>query len=154
MNLTAQQWDLLRSLVINHESTGGAEFYFTQSHTGAGISYAGIEESINSSETDLYQLRNERLVTLVTVSQNIHRGKPTQLGITTVHRSLAVADEPARQTVASDSAFWRNRREEFDSLPPGEYSLRWSTPRATSLAGELLPSQWSWSRFPDESLMA
>jgi hypothetical protein len=41
VNLTDQQWSLLRLLVSNHNANGGGEFYFTRSHTGAGVSYAG-----------------------------------------------------------------------------------------------------------------
>src|SRR5439155_22559899 len=47
---------------------------------------------------------------------------------------------------------WRNRLEEFESLLPGEFSLIWSSRRPASLDGQLLPTQWSWWRFPDECL--
>jgi hypothetical protein len=71
------------------------------------------------------------------VSKTTSRGKPTQTGITTVRQGLAVPVEPAKETIAHDAAFWRNRREEFESLSPGEYSLMWSTGRPTSIDGQL-----------------
>ncbi len=64
---------------------------------------------------------------------------------------------PPEHTVgnkSADSTFWRIRREEFEALPPGEYSLIWSSHLPTSLEGQLLPSQWSWWRCPDGSLRA
>jgi hypothetical protein len=89
VNLTDQQVDLLGVLVSNHESNGGAEFYFTLSTAGGGISYAGgISVPGVFSDTDLHQLQTESLLTLIPVSQNVHRGKPTQLGIITAHRLL------------------------------------------------------------------
>jgi hypothetical protein len=155
VNLTDQQWGLLRVLVSNHESSGGAEFYFASSHSGSGISYAsGAFVNGTYDYTDFYQLRSERLITLIPASRNVYRGKPTQLGITTVRRNFAVVDEHAKQTTDSDSAFWHHRRDEFHSLPPAEYTLVWSNRRPVDLNGRLLPSQWSWLRFPDESLRA
>jgi len=58
------------------------------------------------------------------------------------------------QPMTADPTFWRIRREELETLPPGEYSLIWSTRRPISFADQLLPSQWSWWRFPDDSLRA
>ncbi len=55
---------------------------------------------------------------------------------------------------SAKSTFWRLRREEFEALPPGEYSLIWSSHPPKSLDGQLLPSQWSWLRFSDGSLRA
>ena len=89
MNLTDQQLDLLGVLVSNHESNGGAEFYFTCSTAGGGISYlGGISIPGVFSDTDLYRLQTESLLTLIPVSQNVQRGKPTQAGIITAHRLL------------------------------------------------------------------
>jgi hypothetical protein len=89
-NLTDQQWDLLRVLAAHHEANGGAEFYFVCSVAGCGISYAGgISVPGVYDETDLLQLRNQLLVTLVSASRNVRRGKPTQLGITRVHAILS-----------------------------------------------------------------
>jgi hypothetical protein len=151
-NLTDQQWDLLRVLVSGHESYGGAEFYFGCNVGGCGITYSG-GRSIPGvyDETDLLQLRRERFVNITRPQRNLHRGKPTQLGIATLRRHLV---EPAKQAIAADSEFWRKRREELESLPSGEYSLIWSTCPPVSLDGKLLPSQWSWWRFPDVSIRA
>jgi hypothetical protein len=136
VNLTNDQWDLLRSLVLSHESAGGAEFHFTQSHTGAGISYTGIQGSINCSETDLHQLRSERLITLIRVSSNVHRGKPTQLGITMARRDSTVFEnsfEPANGTGEWADPFRANAEVAMAKLPELSerseriFSLRWST---------------------------
>jgi hypothetical protein len=52
------------------------------------------------------------------------------------------------------SAFWRKLRKDFERLQPAPFSLIWSTARPMSFNGELLPSQWTWWRFPDDSLRA
>jgi hypothetical protein len=150
VNLTEQQWKLLEVLVLGHESNGGAEFYFGCNVGGCGITYSGGGSAPGVyDETDLLQLRSERLVTITRPERNLHRGKPTQLGLITVRRHLA---EPAKQAITVDSEFWRKRREEFERLPLGDYSLMWSTCRPVSLDGKLEPSQWSWWQFPDVSL--
>jgi hypothetical protein len=136
VNLTGDQWDLLRSVVLNHESTGGGEFYFTQSHTGAGISYAGTRGSFSCSEIDLQQLRSERLITLIRVSSNVHRGKPTQLGITMARRGSTVSKnsfEPANGTGEWADPFRANAEVAMPKLPQLSerseriFSLRWAT---------------------------
>src|SRR6476469_6437207 len=50
--------------------------------------------------------------------------------------------------------FWRSLRVDFESLQGHEFSLIWDSSPPTSLDGEPLESQWSWYRFPDESLRA
>src|SRR4051812_42909240 len=56
--------------------------------------------------------------------------------------------------MVTDSAFWRRLRRDFESLQPGQFTLTWSSDLPTSFKGEPLPSQWTWWRFPDESLRA
>ena len=56
--------------------------------------------------------------------------------------------------VAVDSTFWRMLREEFEGLEPGEFSLIWSSRPPVSLTGTVLPSQWSWWRYPGENQRA
>jgi hypothetical protein len=54
----------------------------------------------------------------------------------------------------TDSAFWRSLRGDFEGLQPEQFTLTWSSHLPTSLKGERLQSQWTWWRFPDESLRA
>ena len=151
-NLTDKQWELLEVLVSRHESNGGAEFHFACNFGGCGITYpGGVSVPGVYDQTDLIQLGAERLVTLIGLAGNLHRGKPTQPGIDAVRRHFGKSGE---QSAAADSKFWRDRREEFERLPLGEYTLFWSTCRPTSPDGKLLESQWSWWRFPDMSLRA
>ena len=125
LTLTDQQWDLLQVLVLGHEANGGAEFYFVCNVGGCGITYPrGKAASGVYDETDLLQLRHERLVRVARFRRHGHRGKPTQLGIETARQHLAT---PTNGAIAADPEFWRNRRAEFESLPAGEYSLIWST---------------------------
>ena len=56
--------------------------------------------------------------------------------------------------MTTDSAFWRSLREDFEGLQPGQFSLIWSSHLPMNFKGERLQSQWSWWRFPDESLRA
>jgi hypothetical protein len=56
--------------------------------------------------------------------------------------------------MAIDSAFWRGLRGDFEGLQPEQFTLTWSSHLPTSLKGERLQSQWTWWRFPDESLRA
>jgi hypothetical protein len=85
MNLTAEQKALLRLLVSNHDETGGAEFFLTRSLTSSGISYpGGPSVPITHDDSDFKQLQSEGLITFYPVSQNVYRGKPTQLGITNI----------------------------------------------------------------------
>jgi hypothetical protein len=56
--------------------------------------------------------------------------------------------------MATDSAYWRSLRGDFEGLPPGEFSLTWSSHLPMNGKGERLQSQWTWWRFPDESLRA
>jgi hypothetical protein len=56
--------------------------------------------------------------------------------------------------MATDSAFWRSLRGDFEGLPPGQFSLTWSSHLPLSFKGEQLHSQWTWWRSPDESLRA
>src|SRR5271167_3576465 len=94
VNLTDQQWDLLRVLVTGHESNGGAEFYFGCNVGGCGITYPGGRSVPGSyDETDLLQLRSERLVNITSPQPNLHRGKPTQLGISAARQRLISAGE-------------------------------------------------------------
>jgi hypothetical protein len=136
VNLTDQQKYLLRLLVSKDEASGGAEFYFTQSHTGAGISYAGIQGFINSNETDLYQLRSERLITLIRVSSNVYRAKPTQLGITMARRDFTTFEnsfKPANVAGEGATPIQANAEVAMSKLPELSerkermFSLRWST---------------------------
>lgn len=94
VNLTDQQWDLLRVLVSNHESNGGKEFYFTLSFAGGGISYGGGSFVPGTyDDTDLRQLGRERLVNLISFSRTNFRGKPTQLGIESVRRRFGAVEQ-------------------------------------------------------------
>jgi hypothetical protein len=56
--------------------------------------------------------------------------------------------------MATDSAFWRSLRGDFEGLQPGQFILSWSSHLPTSFKGGRLQSQWTWWRFPDESLRA
>jgi hypothetical protein len=56
--------------------------------------------------------------------------------------------------MATDSAFWRSLREDFEGLQPGQFSLTWSSHLPLNFKGQQLQSQWTWWRFPDESLRA
>jgi hypothetical protein len=56
--------------------------------------------------------------------------------------------------MATDSAFWRSLRGDFEDLPPGQFSLTWSSHGPLSFKGEPLQSQWTWWRSPDESRRA
>ena len=106
VNLTDQQWDLLRLLVDNHASKGGAEFHFACSFGGCGITYSGGKAVPGVyDQTDLLQLRSERLVTLVRLAQNLHRGKPTQLGISTAQADPAGAQRNTPTDEGSPSKF-------------------------------------------------
>jgi hypothetical protein len=101
VNLTDQQKGLLRLLVSNDESNAGAEFLFTRSMTGAGLSYPkGVSVPVVCDDTDLYQLKRENLINLTPVARNVHRGKPTQLGITTVRGFTVSDDEPLQQAMS------------------------------------------------------
>jgi hypothetical protein len=154
LNLTDSLKDLLCVLVKHHQAKGGEEFYLVQLGDGWHITYAHGGPSFPVRFPDLDDLRRGGLIRIGRRIGNCHRGSPTQPGIAIATRSLAVADERGKHTVVADPAFWRSRREEFESLPHGEYRLIWSTGLPISWAGELLPSQWSWWRFPDESLRA
>jgi hypothetical protein len=91
VNITERQADLLRVLVTQHETTGGAEFIFTQSFNGAGICYPnGPSLSVTSDASDILQLGRERLVTLANVGKPL-RGKPTELGIALVRSGFELA---------------------------------------------------------------
>jgi hypothetical protein len=108
-NLTDKQWELLGVLVSGHESNGGAEFYFGCNVGGCGITYPGGRAVPGSyDETDLLQLRSERLVHITCPQRNLHRGKPTQSGITAVRQRLISAakgafesSEPSPQALES-----------------------------------------------------
>ena len=66
MNLTDQQKTLLRQLVANHELTRGAEFIFTWSTSGGGLSYPlGLHFLPEGDETDLHRLSRENLVDVI-----------------------------------------------------------------------------------------
>ena len=54
----------------------------------------------------------------------------------------------------TDSARWRRIREDFESLPPADWSLIWSSRPPVSLAGAPLPSQWTWFHPTDAGLRA
>jgi hypothetical protein len=56
--------------------------------------------------------------------------------------------------MATDFAFWRSLRGDFEALQPGQFSLIWSSHLPMNFKGERLQSQWTWWRFPDESLKA
>ena len=105
MNLTDQQMELLHLLVLNHEAQGGAEFYFTQSRSGSGLSYVGgLRIPVAYDASDFEELRRERVITLTRIEKLSHRGKPTQLGITTVRRALLHRDDQALQQDAAPPA--------------------------------------------------
>jgi hypothetical protein len=57
--------------------------------------------------------------------------------------------------MVTDSAFWRSLRGDFEGLQPAQFTLTWSShlPR-NFFKRERLQSQWTWWRFPDESLKA
>jgi hypothetical protein len=57
--------------------------------------------------------------------------------------------------MVTDSAFWRRLRGDFEGLQPAQFTLTWSShlPR-NFFKRERLQSQWTWWRFPDESLRA
>jgi hypothetical protein len=55
---------------------------------------------------------------------------------------------------ATNFAFWRQLREDFESLPPGEYIVTWNSHPPRTLNGTQLRGHWAWWRFPDESLRA
>lgn len=152
MKLSASQWDLLRIIVDNHQLKNLAEFYVVQNVDGWWINYSRGPGS-RVLYPDLDELRRQRLIRLQR-SGKCYRGWPTQLGISAAHGSVLAAGESARPTVLGDSIFWRSRREEFERLTPGEYSLLWSTRPPMSLGGTPLASHWSWWHCPDESLKA
>jgi hypothetical protein len=105
MNLTDQQMELLRLLVLNHESQGGTEFYYTQSHSGNGVSYqGGFSIPVGYDASDFDQLRRERVISLTRIDRLSYRGKPTQLGITTVRLAFANPDDQALQPAAAGPA--------------------------------------------------
>lgn len=109
-SLTDKQWELLEALVSGHESNGGAEFYFACNFGGCGITFPGGKAVPGVyDETDLLQLRSERLVTLVRPSRNLHRGKPTQLGISTANAG------PSRN---GGVRLFMNRIPNVDRYPP------------------------------------
>jgi hypothetical protein len=62
--------------------------------------------------------------------------------------------EKAGCAVAADSASWRRLREDFESLPSGEYSFRWFSRLPMSLSGVRISSHWSFCRPTDPSLRA
>jgi hypothetical protein len=92
VNLIDEQKDLLRFLVSQHELHGGEEFLLVRSLTSAGLVYPGGGPSVpvEYDDSDFRQLRREGLITLTRVQANVHRGKPTQLGITLVQRGFAL----------------------------------------------------------------
>jgi hypothetical protein len=98
-NLTDKQWELLEVLVSGDESNGGAEFHFACNVGDCGITYpGGIFVPGAYDQTDLIQLGAERLVALIPLAQNLHRGKPTQSGITAVRQRLISAGEDALES--------------------------------------------------------
>jgi hypothetical protein len=66
----------------------------------------------------------------------------------------AVPNGQETTQAAVDSIFWRMLREEFEELESGEYSLIWSSRPPVSLDGTVLPSLWSWWRYPGENQRA
>jgi hypothetical protein len=64
------------------------------------------------------------------------------------------AQRIAAGAMATDSAFWRRLREDFESLQPGQFSVIWSSRPPVGYDGEPLQSLWSWWRFPGDSLRA
>jgi len=93
-------------LVSGDESNGRAEFYFCCNVGRCGITYlGGITVAGVFNDIDLQQLRGERFVTLVRLSGNGHRGKPTQRGIDAVrNRSSGVPNRVGRPTRPSPLA--------------------------------------------------
>jgi hypothetical protein len=117
MNLTDRQMGFLRRLVANHESTGGVEFFFVQSmSSGIGLTYqGGLRCPAEGDETDLLRLQRENLVDVTRVDKYVHRGKPTQFGITAVHNSLA--DELPQQAGRAGVARPRQNLDPADRQP-------------------------------------
>lgn len=87
LNLTDEQMELLRILVSNYEA-GARVFWFVRGGT-TGISYPkGVPASVLCDEMDLDQLKRSGFINLTRVSKTTSKGKPTQLGIDTVHEEL------------------------------------------------------------------
>jgi hypothetical protein len=101
LNLTDKQWELLEALVSGDESNHGAEFHFACNVDGCGITYpGGISLPGVYNQTDLVQLGEEHLVTLIGLAGNLLRGKPTQDGIIAVRRRLLSAPAHLLQAAA------------------------------------------------------
>ena len=129
MSLTEQQWDLLRLLVYNYEANGGAAFHFTRSHTGTAVSYqnAGRPVSVPCRDTDLHQLRDERLVSLTPLSSNVHHGTPTQLGIATIAAKTVAGEALPSQVIAAGSE--TSGRPALSEVTKRKLALLWDASR-------------------------
>jgi len=86
MNLTEEQWNLLRTIVGVYNWGDKSEFVFLDTlSSGASLCYSGGHPvvAIAADETDFEQLEHEDLIRIRRDGQAL-RGKPTQLGINTV----------------------------------------------------------------------
>lgn len=96
MNLTDLQKELLGFLVSQDKAGGGEEFILTRGLSSAGISYpAGPSVRVPYAHSDFQQLQGERLINFYKVSQNVWRGKPTQLGLTSIRDGARHEKAPA-----------------------------------------------------------
>jgi len=84
VDLTDQQKDLLRLVVLKHQSNGGTPFIFANS----ALAYPGDSISISNDELDFRQLRANGLITMIPLARNQLRGKPTDRGIAMVSRGF------------------------------------------------------------------
>lgn len=152
VGLSQRQWDLLRTIVDNYVLRNSAEFYLTQNSDGWWITYSS-GPFFRVIYGDLDELCRQELVRLKP-SSNSSRGWPTELGIQTAHSRMLAHDEERPLAPVADPSFWRCRREEFESLQGGDYSLSWSTRPPIGLDGSPAASHWNWFHYPDASFRA
>ena len=150
LNLSQRQWDLLRNIVDNYQLKNSAEFFVTQDMNGCWLTYSP-GPSTRVVFADLKELWHQNLIHLEK-NPSSHRGWPTQLGMTVAYSSVATPDESKQPTVPGEPGFWRTRREEFECLPPGDYSLLWSTRPPITITDIPLASHWNWWHCPDGGL--
>src|SRR5271154_6535086 len=98
VTLTDGQWDLLRTIVSNHQLHSASEFYLVQNVEGWWINYSR-GPGYRVVFPDLDGLRRRGLIRLAR-RHNCYRGWPTQSGISMVHGSVVPADAPVSYTVA------------------------------------------------------
>ena len=82
MNLTPGQWDLLRILASNPKENKGAEFFLVRHNSSCSLVYSsGVSIPITHDDSDLDQLRSERLISFGRLAPDRAKGKITQQGI-------------------------------------------------------------------------